>query len=135
MARLRTDNDETLVKLSMFLDGLADERNRASKEFRGPETNKGNEVPGDAKKDKRMIRCEQEDKVYYIPPEIFAKVVLGTESHGKKYVRYKTGGELYDMSEHRFREIALQADACRKVDQTVLVNLEVFERYLESCTV
>ena len=87
----------------------------------------------DKMKEKNMIRCDHGDKVYFIPPEVFAKVVLGVEARGRKYVRYKTGGEMYDMSEHRFREIAIQADACRKVDQTVLVNLEVFERYLEAC--
>ena len=49
----------------------------------------------------------------------------------KKYVRYQEGAELYSMGINTFREIARDAKATVRIKGIVLVNIEVFEEYLE----
>ena len=50
----------------------------------------------------------------------------------KNFVRYKEGAELYSMCQTKFERLAKDAGAVYKVDRLVLVNLEVFEKYLET---
>lgn len=50
----------------------------------------------------------------------------------KKYRRYDDGAEYYGMSKNYFMKIAKDAKSIRKVGKAVLVNCEIFERYLES---
>lgn len=50
----------------------------------------------------------------------------------KKYVRYPEGAELYSMSLSKFQQLAKDAKACYKINQLVLVNLEVLDEYLET---
>lgn len=55
------------------------------------------------------------------------------ERHGRKrFVRYKTGAELYDMSQSSFEHLAEEAGAKYKIGKMVLVNCEIFEEYLET---
>lgn len=84
------------------------------------------------KKVKEMIRCEHGGKIYLVPAELFARTVLNVEVEGKKYVRYKTGAALYDMSERQFVDLARDAKATFKIGRMVLVNLELVDRYI-SC--
>ncbi len=54
------------------------------------------------------------------------------EKYGRKrFVRYKTGAELYDMSQSSFEDLAAQAGAKYKIGKMVLVNCDIFEEYLE----
>jgi len=50
----------------------------------------------------------------------------------KKFVRYKEGAELYSISQSKFEKLAKDAKAIYKVDKVVLVNCELFEKYLET---
>lgn len=50
----------------------------------------------------------------------------------KKFVRYKEGAEMYSMSLRKFQDLAKDAGAIYKVGKMVLVNCEVFEKYLET---
>ena len=50
----------------------------------------------------------------------------------KKFVRYVEGAELYSMSLSKFMQLAKEAKACYKVNQLVLVNLEIMDKYIES---
>ena len=55
------------------------------------------------------------------------------ERYGRKrFVRYKTGAELYDMSQSSFEDMAETAGAKYKIGKMVLVNCEIFEEYLET---
>ena len=54
------------------------------------------------------------------------------QARNKKFVRYREGAELYSMGLTKFQELAKDANACYKVNQLVLVNLEVLDEYLES---
>ncbi len=55
------------------------------------------------------------------------------EKYGRKrFVRYKTGAELYDMSQSSFEDLAEEAGAKYKVGKMVLVNCDIFEEYLEA---
>ena len=75
-----------------------------------------------------------------------------TRAKSKKFVRYADGAELYSMSVSKFRsmlrqlvrltkwemsvskfmQLAKDAKACYKVNQLVLVNLEIIDKYLET---
>ena len=50
----------------------------------------------------------------------------------KRFVRYKEGAEMYSMGMNKFQTLAKDAGAVLKIDRMVLVDLDVFERYLES---
>lgn len=55
------------------------------------------------------------------------------ERYGRKrFVRYKTGAELYDMSQSSFEDLAEEVGAKYKIGKMVLVNCEIFEEYLET---
>ena len=50
----------------------------------------------------------------------------------KMFVRYKEGAEIYSMCQTKFERMARDAKAIYKLDKLVLVNTEIFDRYLET---
>lgn len=50
----------------------------------------------------------------------------------KRFVRYKEGAEIYSMCQSKFEQMAKEAKAIYKVDKLVLVNCDIFEKYLET---
>lgn len=50
----------------------------------------------------------------------------------KKFVRYKEGAELYSLGQSVFERLAKDAKATYKIGKIVLVNCELFEKYLET---
>ena len=50
----------------------------------------------------------------------------------KRLVRYKEGAEMYSMGMNKFQTLAKDAGAILKIDRMVLVDLDVFDQYLES---
>lgn len=65
----------------------------------------------------------------------FTDYKKNVKSKDKKYVRYAEGAELYSVSLSKFQEIAKSANAIRKINQLVLVNLEKVDAFIESCEV
>ena len=55
-----------------------------------------------------------------------------TKQKVKKFVRYKEGAEMYSMCQSKFERMAHEAKATYKLDKLVLVNTELFEKYLET---
>ena len=54
------------------------------------------------------------------------------QSGNKRFVRYSEGAEMYSMSVSKFMQLAKDAKACYKVNQLVLVNLDIIDEYLET---
>ena len=52
-------------------------------------------------------------------------------TNNKRFVRYSEGAEMYSMSVSKFMQLAKDAKACYKVNQLVLVNLDIIDEYLE----
>ena len=50
----------------------------------------------------------------------------------KRRVRYEEGAERYSMGMNKFQTLAKDAGAILKIDRMVLVDLDVFDKYLES---
>lgn len=50
----------------------------------------------------------------------------------KRLVRYKEGAEMYSMGMNKFQTLAKDAGAILKVDRMVLVDLDIFDQYLET---
>lgn len=59
-------------------------------------------------------------------------VVKETALFAKKFVRYEEGAKKYSMGLSKFQTLAKEAKATYKVDKLVLVNCEIFEKYLET---
>ena len=78
-----------------------------------------------------MIKCEDGSKIYWIPRTTFARMVLEVNLPGTKFVRYRTGADMYDMCERQFKQLAKDANAVYKINRMVLVNLEILDKYLE----
>ena len=53
----------------------------------------------------------------------------------QKYVRVKEAIRLYPMSRTKLMEEALKCGALHKVGSITLINVETFEKYLESCRI
>lgn len=54
------------------------------------------------------------------------------KTNNKRFVRYAEGAEMYSMSTSKFMQLAKDAKACYKVNQLVLVNLDIIDAYLET---
>ena len=54
------------------------------------------------------------------------------KTNNKRFVRYSEGAEMYSMRKTKFQELAKDAKACYKVNQLVLVNLDILDAYLET---
>ena len=54
------------------------------------------------------------------------------ELNKKRLVRYKEGAEMYSMGMNKFQTLAKDAGAVLKIDRMVLVDLETFDKYLET---
>ena len=50
----------------------------------------------------------------------------------KRLVRYKEGAEMYSMGMNKFQTLAKDAGAILMIDRMVFVDLDVFDKYLES---
>lgn len=50
----------------------------------------------------------------------------------KRLVRYKEGAEMYSMGMNKFQILAKDAGAILKIDRMVLVDLDIFDQYLET---
>ena len=50
----------------------------------------------------------------------------------KRLVRYKEGAEMYSMGMNKFQTLAKAAGAILKIDRMVLVDLDIFDQYLET---
>ena len=55
-----------------------------------------------------------------------------TALYAKKFVRYEEGAKKYSMGLSKFQSLAREAKAAYKVDKLVLVNCDLFEKYLET---
>lgn len=79
---------------------------------------------------KNMIRCEDGEKVYYIPRPLFVRMVMEQECLERRFVRFDTGAVLYDVSLTQFKNIARDAKARHKINRMVLVDLFKVDAYL-----
>lgn len=50
----------------------------------------------------------------------------------KRLVRYKEGAEMYSMGMNKFQTLAKDAGAILKIYRMVLVDLDIFDQYLET---
>ncbi len=50
----------------------------------------------------------------------------------KDFIRYDEGAERYSMSKNSFMKLAQEAHAVYKINRITLVNVQIFEEYLES---
>lgn len=76
------------------------------------------------------IRCIDGGKTYYIPRQLFARIIMEQECLDRRCVRFDTGAELYDMSLSQFKNIAAAANARYKLNRMVLVDLDRVDKYL-----
>ena len=53
-------------------------------------------------------------------------------TNNKRFVRYSEVSEMYSMSATKLMQLAKDAKACYKVNQLVLVNLDIIDEYLET---
>ena len=49
-----------------------------------------------------------------------------------RLVRYKEGADMYSMGMNKFQTLAKDAGAILKIDRMVLVDLDIFDQYLET---
>ena len=54
------------------------------------------------------------------------------KSGEKRFVHYQEGAELYSMGLHTFEQIAKEAGAIYEIRRLVLVNLDIFDEYLDT---
>ena len=69
------------------------------------------------------IRRSPEDAERRGPEEVVVLI--------KRFARYKTASELYEIGRSKLEQMAKDAGAIYKIDKLVLINLDIFEEYLE----
>lgn len=57
--------------------------------------------------------------------------VLVKKQSTDKFIRYADGAKMYHIGISKFQQLAKDAKACYKIGQTVLVNTEILDKYLE----
>ena len=57
--------------------------------------------------------------------------IVKEDSEKRKFIRPKEGTYLYSMSRTKFDELATKAGAVYRLGKVVLINVKVFEEYLE----
>ena len=57
---------------------------------------------------------------------------MQTKVDKKNFIRYDEGAERYSMSKNSFMKLAQEAGAVYKINRITLVNVKIFEEYLES---
>ena len=57
---------------------------------------------------------------------------MQTKVDKKNFIRYDEGAERYSMSKNSFMKLAQEARAVYKINRIALVNVKIFEEYLES---
>ena len=62
----------------------------------------------------------------------YAKSNKKSGKEKKRLVRYKEGAEMYSMGMNKFQTLAKDAGAILKIDRMVLVDLDIFDQYLET---
>lgn len=50
----------------------------------------------------------------------------------KRLVRYNEGAQMYSIGINKFQQLAKDAHAILKIDRIVLVDLDIFDKYLET---
>ena len=55
------------------------------------------------------------------------------ENVRKRYVSYVQGAQIYSMNYYAFVRIAKEAGANIRRRKTVVVDLDIFDKYIESC--
>ena len=55
-----------------------------------------------------------------------------SKKKSKKFVRYPEGAEMYSMGIQSFMKLAKESGSVYKVRNIALVNIELFEAYLEA---
>lgn len=76
--------------------------------------------------------CLLADKAVQRNRRIFLMQRIPKVTNKKRLVRYKEGAEMYSMGMNKFQTLAKDAGAILKIDRMVLVDLDVFDQYLES---
>ena len=61
-----------------------------------------------------------------------AQVSVRGKQMSKKFVRYQEGADLYSIGITKFQELAKEAKAVYRIDGLVLVNCDVFDKFLET---
>ena len=81
---------------------------------------------------------KQEYQYHPIPPESEyydlerrSEIREGSRKLRRQYLRYKEAEIIYSMSHKKLLELAGKAGAIVRIDATVLIDREVFDRYLD----
>ena len=83
--------------------------------------------------DDERVECHYNGSVFYIPTKIFMEAVFATQIGRKLFVRYKTGAQLFDVSERTFTDIAKEADAIHKRNSGLaFIDPEAVSRYIRT---
>ena len=53
----------------------------------------------------------------------------------RRFVRYDSGAELYDVCQKTFEKLAKNAKATHKVGKVVLVDIHLIDKYIETCRI
>lgn len=80
--------------------------------------------------EERMVRCTYIDRVTYIPVKLFQAMAGRVDFVGKKFIHYKDGPRIYDMSERKFKKLAHDAKAVYRIDRLALVKIDIIDEYL-----
>ena len=80
-----------------------------------------------------MVECHYQGSIIYVPVKLFVEVTMQMQVNGRPFVRYKDGARLFSMSQNKFRELAITADAVHHFDKIALVEVVKVIEFLRLC--
>lgn len=80
-----------------------------------------------------MVECKYFGAIVEIPENLFLAMTFRTYTYEKKFIRYKDGAKMYNMSESEFYRLAHDANAIYKRNKIALVKVDLIDKYLELC--
>ena len=78
-----------------------------------------------------MVECHYNGAIIFVPVKLFLSVTMRMKYEDSKYIRFKDGPRIYNLSENTFIKLAEDAKAVHRPGKVALVNVAEFDEYLD----
>ena len=79
-----------------------------------------------------MVECHYNGAIIYVPVKLFLSVTMKIEFEDSKYIRFKDGPRMYNISKNTFMKLAEDAKAVHRFGKVAMVNVAEFDEYLDA---
>ena len=78
-----------------------------------------------------MVECHYHGSVMFVPIKLFLNATMRMKCEGSKYIRFREGAKMYNLSRNTFIKLAEDAKAVSRPGKVALVNVKILDEYLK----